>query len=84
MKPQIPPAIGDVLLLEEPNYLPGVGLCGSGLPLWAASSGTLTGRWLTLRGVALGTNGALVNGRERYVLVRLEALHRRAPGEGQS
>ena len=76
MKPQLPPiAAGDVLMLEEPDDVPGVGPLRLRITAVGGIEGHPDGRWLNLRGVTLRADGTPVNGRERYVLVRVGALH---------
>jgi hypothetical protein len=73
--PPIPPVVaGQVLQVEEPDYLPGVGPLRLRVTAVGLVERHADGWWLNLRGMALQVDGTVVNARERYVLVRVDAV----------
>lgn len=83
IRPEVPPvAPGDVIRIEEPDYLHGVGPGVLEITAVGVIERLIDGWWLNLRGIALRPDGSRRSSCERYVLVRLEALRRQVPGNG--
>lgn len=81
MPPQLPPLVpGDVIRVEEPDYLYGVGPAVLEVTAVGRPERLVDGWWLNLRGVSVRPDGSGRSSCERYVLVRLEALQRQASG----
>lgn len=75
MTPPLPPIVaGELLRVEEPDYLPGVGPLRLRVTAVGLVERQADGWWLNLRGVALRADGTAVSARERYVLVRVDAV----------
>lgn len=83
--PPVPPIkVGDVIRVEEPDYPYGVGPAMLEITGVGVVERLADGWWLNLRGVAVRAGGARRSSCERYVLVRLAALHRQlAVGDGR-
>ena len=79
-----PPAVGlrpgDVIRIEEPDYLYGVGP----LILRVTMVGLVEGMWLNLQGIALRADGSQLRAEPRYAFVRAAAIRRYQPPERTS